>query len=113
MLPQVPRRGITVVIVFALLIVGCGSNTRAPQAGRLRPASLMLDFTPNAVHAGIYAALAHHYDADEGIALHVRPPPSPVDSIKLLEQGRVDFAVLDIHDLAIARERGEPLVGVM
>ena len=73
----------------------------------------MLDFTPNAVHVGIYAALAHHYDRDAGIALDVLPPPSPVDSIKLLEQGRVDFAVLDIHDLAIARERGQPLIGVM
>src|SRR5918911_1276215 len=79
----------------------------------LKQVALMLDFTPNAVHAGIYAALAHHYDSDEGIALHVRPPPSPTDSIRLLEQGRVDFAVLDIHDLAIARERGQPLVGVM
>lgn len=73
----------------------------------------MLDFTPNAVHAGIYAALAHRYDRAEGIALRVLPPPSPVDSIKLLEDGRVQFAILDIHDLAIARERGAPLVAVM
>jgi putative hydroxymethylpyrimidine transport system substrate-binding protein len=113
MLQQVRRRAITVLIVLALLLVGCSSNTSAPHASRLRPASLMLDFTPNAVHAGIYAALAHRDDADEGIALDVRPPPSPVDSIKLLEQGSVDFAVLDIHDLAIARERGQQLVGVM
>ena len=73
----------------------------------------MLDFTPNAVHAGIYAALAHRYDRAQGIALHVLPPPSPVDSIDFLERGRVQFSILDIHDLAIARERGEPLVGVM
>jgi putative hydroxymethylpyrimidine transport system substrate-binding protein len=73
----------------------------------------MLDFTPNAVHAGIYAALAHGYDRARGVALNVLAPPSPVDSVKFLEQGRVDFAILDIHDLAIARERGAPLVGVM
>jgi putative hydroxymethylpyrimidine transport system substrate-binding protein len=104
-------------IVFAAAVAlasGCGAGTSADRATHpLKQVALMLDFTPNAVHAGIYAALARHYDADEGIALHVRPPPSPVDSIKLLEQGRVDFAVLDVHDLAIARERGEPLVGVM
>ncbi len=73
----------------------------------------MLDFTPNAVHAGIYAALAKHYDGARGVALNVLPPPSPVDSVRFLEQGRVNFAILDIHDLAIARERGAPLVGVM
>jgi NitT/TauT family transport system substrate-binding protein/putative hydroxymethylpyrimidine transport system substrate-binding protein len=113
MLPHVQRRPITVLIVLALLLAGCGSNTNARHARHLRPVSLMLDFTPNAVHAGIYAALARHYDRRQGIDLHVLPPPSPVDAIKLLEQGRVDFAILDIHDLAIARQRGEPLVAVM
>jgi ABC-type nitrate/sulfonate/bicarbonate transport system substrate-binding protein len=73
----------------------------------------MLDFTPNAAHVGIYAALAHHYDRDAGITLRVIPPPSPEDSITLLESGRVNFSVLDIHDLAIASLRGADLVGVM
>ncbi len=40
-------------------------------------------------------------------------PSASTDSIKLLAAGRVDFAILDIHDLAIARERGTPLVGIM
>jgi NitT/TauT family transport system substrate-binding protein/putative hydroxymethylpyrimidine transport system substrate-binding protein len=73
----------------------------------------MLDFTPNAVHAGIYAALARNYDHEAGIGLRVIAPPSPAESIKLLEAGRVDFSILDIHDLAIARERGADLVGIM
>ena len=107
-------RAAIVLAAFVALAAGCGGSSSADRSPRpLKQVELMLDFTPNAVHAGIYAALAHHYDSDEGISLHVRPPPSPVDSIKLLEQGRVDFAVLDIHDLAIARERGQPLVGVM
>ncbi|HZO78449.1 MAG TPA: ABC transporter substrate-binding protein [Solirubrobacteraceae bacterium] len=107
-------RAAIVLAAVVVLAAGCGGSSSADRAPHpLKQVQLMLDFTPNAVHAGIYAALARHYDSDEGIALHVRPPPSPVDSIKLLEQGRVDFAVLDIHDLAIARERGEPLVGVM
>ncbi|HEY2440295.1 MAG TPA: ABC transporter substrate-binding protein, partial [Solirubrobacteraceae bacterium] len=35
------------------------------------------------------------------------------DSISLLEKGRVDFAILDIHDLAIAREHGQDIVGIL
>ena len=33
--------------------------------------------------------------------------------MRLLVAGRVDFAVLDIHDLGLAREKGRDLVGVM
>jgi putative hydroxymethylpyrimidine transport system substrate-binding protein len=99
--------------VLALACAGCASASGARRGRRPVPATLMLDFTPNAVHAGIYAALASHYDRARGVALDVLSPPSPVDAVKFLEQGRVNFAILDIHDLAIARERGAPLVGVM
>jgi putative hydroxymethylpyrimidine transport system substrate-binding protein len=96
---------------------GCGSGTRGARTPRpeVHPqgATLILDFTPNAVHVGIYAALAHHYDRDAGVDLHVIAPTASTDSIKLLETGRVNFAILDIHDLAIARERREDIVGVM
>jgi putative hydroxymethylpyrimidine transport system substrate-binding protein len=74
---------------------------------------LVLDFIPNAVHAGIYAAIAQHFDHAHGVQLQPIVPSASTDSIKLLETGRVDFALLDIHDLAIARERGADLVGIM
>jgi putative hydroxymethylpyrimidine transport system substrate-binding protein len=100
-------RSVLATLLAAAALVGCGS------AAKVRPVRLMLDFTPNAAHAGIYAAVARHYDRSSGIALTVIPPPSPADSIKLLEASRVDFSVLDIHDLAIAREHGARLVAVM
>jgi NitT/TauT family transport system substrate-binding protein/putative hydroxymethylpyrimidine transport system substrate-binding protein len=87
----------------------CGSSARTGP----RNATLVLDFTPNAVHAGIYSAIAHHLDRDDGIHLSVVVPSATTDSIKLLETGRVNFAILDIHDLAIAREHGADIVGIM
>jgi NitT/TauT family transport system substrate-binding protein/putative hydroxymethylpyrimidine transport system substrate-binding protein len=42
----------------------------------------------------------------------VRPPGESSDAPKLLAAGRAEFAILDIHDLGIARERGIDLVGV-
>jgi ABC-type nitrate/sulfonate/bicarbonate transport system substrate-binding protein len=72
----------------------------------------MLDFTPNAAHAGIYSAIARGYDRQADVRLRVLAPPSPADSIKLLQAGKVDFSVLDIHDLAIADERGAGAVGI-
>lgn len=73
----------------------------------------MLDFTPNGVHAGIYTALHEGFDRDSGVHLQVEQPAESTDSIKLLAAGRVNFAVLDIHDLAIADAQGQKLVGVL
>jgi ABC-type nitrate/sulfonate/bicarbonate transport system substrate-binding protein len=92
------------------LLVACGS---APSSQPRQDATLVLDFTPNAIHAGIYSAIARRFDAREGVHLHVIAPTASTDSIKLLVGGRVNFAILDIHDLAIARERGEDIVGIM
>jgi putative hydroxymethylpyrimidine transport system substrate-binding protein len=112
-----------VLVAVAVAAVGCGSGSSSPppvsstssaaQPRATRSAALILDFTPNAVHTGIYAALAHHYDRGDGVRLHVVAPTASTDSIKLLETGKVDFAILDIHDLAIARERGQDIVGIM
>lgn len=73
----------------------------------------MLDFTPNPVHVGIYTALARGFDRGAGVALHVIAPTASTDAIRLLETGRVNFAIMDIHDLAIATERGTGIVGIL
>jgi putative hydroxymethylpyrimidine transport system substrate-binding protein len=101
---------LAVLLCLAVLAAGCGGGgTDRPDAD----ASLLLDFTPNAVHAGIYLATERDYDGAEGVNLKVRAPGASTDALKLLEAGRVDMAILDIHDLALARERGAAIVGVM
>jgi putative hydroxymethylpyrimidine transport system substrate-binding protein len=99
------------VLAAAALLTACGGDdSRArPNAG----ATLMLDFTPNAAHAGIYSALAHGFDDAEGVHLTVRVPGSSTDAVKLLLSGRTQFSVMDIHDLALAGARGRDLVAVM
>jgi len=94
----------------ALVLAGCGAG---PEDRPNEDATLLLDFTPNGVHAGIYSAVARGYDGAEGVHLRVRQPSSSSDAVKLLLGGRTDFAVLDIHDLAIARQQGRDIVGVM
>lgn len=71
-----------------------------------------LDFTPNAVHAPIYAAVENSRDRAEGVRLEIRRPSAGPDALKLVASGKVDLGVLDIHDLAIARAQGADLVAV-
>jgi putative hydroxymethylpyrimidine transport system substrate-binding protein len=93
-------------LVAAATLAACGSD-EGP-----RRVTLALDFTPNAVHAPIYAAVRKGFDRDHGVRIRIRPPGSAPDSLKLLAGGRADVAVLDIHDLGLARERGRDFVGV-
>ncbi|MBA2440717.1 MAG: ABC transporter substrate-binding protein [Thermoleophilaceae bacterium] len=113
-----PRRPATrawiVAAVLAIpalaLISGCGAEdeSRPKQVA----AVIGLDFTPNAVHAPVYAAIREGHDRKHGVKLRIRPPGSAPDSLKLLTSGKADLAVLDIHDLGLARERGADVVGV-
>jgi putative hydroxymethylpyrimidine transport system substrate-binding protein len=71
-----------------------------------------LDFIPNAVHAPMYTAVRTGRDRAEGVRLQIRKPAGGPDALKLVASGRVDLGVLDIHDLAIAREQGTDLVAI-
>jgi putative hydroxymethylpyrimidine transport system substrate-binding protein len=105
---------VVALLAAALLLsgaAGCGGGGAEP--GAPQGATLVLDFVPNAVHSGIYAALRQGYYRDAGIDLTVRQPGESTDAPKLLAAGRTEFAILDIHDLGIARERGLDLVGLM
>jgi putative hydroxymethylpyrimidine transport system substrate-binding protein len=97
-------------VVAALGLAACDDDGAEP--GAPREATLVLDFQPNAVHAGIYSALAEGEYDDVGVELDVREPSASTDAPKLLEAGRAQFAILDIHDLGLARERGFEVVGV-
>jgi putative hydroxymethylpyrimidine transport system substrate-binding protein len=99
-------RRMLLLLLASAAVAGCGGDSPNEKL------TLALDFQPNAAHAGIYATLREDLDRRAMIELEVRVPSSSTDSIKLLTAGRADLAVVDIHDLGLARERGEDLVAV-
>ena len=97
--------------LLALAAAGCGEDGAEPDAPS-RGATLVLDFQPNAVHSGLYAAKARGFFEGEDVDLEIREPSGTADGAKLLEAGRADFAILDISDFGIARVRGLDLVAI-
>jgi putative hydroxymethylpyrimidine transport system substrate-binding protein len=77
----------------------------APLAHPTR-ATLILDFTPNAVHAGIYRALAAGYYRREHIELQVVAPSATVEPLSLVSAGRAQFGLADGSDVATAIDHG-------
>jgi putative hydroxymethylpyrimidine transport system substrate-binding protein len=107
--PPVRVALVLLAVLLSALAAGCGGGA---EKGAPRPVVIGLDFTPNAVHAPIYTAVRKGYDRAHGVRIRIRPPGSSPDSLKLLSSGRADLAVLDIHDLGLARERGADVVAV-
>jgi putative hydroxymethylpyrimidine transport system substrate-binding protein len=107
------RRAVSLLAAALLLagLAGCGGSGAEP--GVPKGATVVLDFTPNAVHTGIYAAQAQGFYEKAGIKLHIQVPGESTDAPKLLAAGRTQFAILDITDLGIADEKGLELVGLM
>lgn len=105
------RLCLPVAAVVAVLLAGCGGDS--PETRGPAPLSLALDFTPNAAHAPIYAAVRTHADTKHGVKLRILGPGAGTpDSLKLVTSGRADVGVLDIHDLGLAAERGADVVGI-
>lgn len=93
-----------------ILASGCGGSDGAKQADPV--VRVALDFTPNPVHAPIYAAVRERLDAHEGVRLRIETPGASPDSLKTVLSGRADLGVLDIHDLGLAVARGRDVVAV-
>src|SRR3954471_17547229 len=104
------RRGIALAcLALVAAATGCGDSGGGKPLPRM---SVALDFTPNAVHAPIYAAVREGLDRRAGVRLHIRTPGASPDSLKTVLSGAADMGVLDIHDLGLAVEKGRDVVAV-
>jgi putative hydroxymethylpyrimidine transport system substrate-binding protein len=109
------RRTIAAVLLLAALtlaLAACGERTESTGAPQQQKLSLMLDFFPNADHAGIYAAKAAGDFSKAGLDIDIQTPSDPSAPLKLLAAGRVDLAISYEPELLLARDRGLKLVAV-
>jgi putative hydroxymethylpyrimidine transport system substrate-binding protein len=103
---------------LVLGISACGSAEPAAPAKTTNAAkptkvTLILDFVPNAVHAGIYRALAAGLYRRENIDLQVIEPTSTQETLKLIDAGRAQFGLADGSDVADLIDTGGDAQAVM
>ena len=103
---------LAVALLLAALGAGCGEKEDVLEPGESRPFTLMLDYFPNADHAGIYAAQGTGEFRDAGLDVTIRQPPDPAAPIKQVAAGRVDLAVSYEPEVLRARDQGLRVVSV-
>ncbi|MBV8999841.1 MAG: ABC transporter substrate-binding protein [Solirubrobacterales bacterium] len=108
------RRAAIVTAIAALLLAGCGEKQEAVtgSASSAQQLTLMLDWFPNADHAGIYQALAEGDFSRAGLDVHVQVPSDPAAPLQLLAAGKVDVAISYEPEVLLARDQGLALVSV-
>jgi putative hydroxymethylpyrimidine transport system substrate-binding protein len=102
------------LLALTLLLAGCGAKdeTAAAGSGKTEPFTVMLDYFPNADHAGIYAAKASGEYERAGLDVKIVAPPDAALPLKLLEAGRADVAISYEPEVLLARDQGADIVSV-
>jgi putative hydroxymethylpyrimidine transport system substrate-binding protein len=96
----------------ALVVAGCGEKEDVLGPTGSKQVELMLDYFPNADHAGIYAAQANGEFKEAGLDVEIRQPPDPAAPIKQVAAGRVDLAISYEPEVLRARDQGLAVVSV-
>jgi putative hydroxymethylpyrimidine transport system substrate-binding protein len=95
-----------------LVATGCGEKKDVLEPKGSKDLELLLDFYPNADHAGIYAAEADGYFKQAGLKVKIRKPADPSAPIKDVAAGRVDLAISYEPELLRARDKGLRVIAV-
>lgn len=100
----------TVVAVLAMVAGACsGTGTRSSR--RLEKLTVVLDWTPNTNHAGMYLAQAKGWYRQAGLDVKIIEP-GDTQSLQILGAGKADIALSAQEDLVAARAQGLPVVSV-
>jgi len=100
------------VVLLTLGLAACGEKKETTGAGTVERVNLVLDYLPNADHAGIYAAMAGGEFEAAKLDVKPRTPSDPSAPLKLLAAGKADLAISYEPELLLARAKGADLVSV-
>ncbi|HEY7938777.1 MAG TPA: ABC transporter substrate-binding protein [Acidimicrobiales bacterium] len=120
MTPNRPDRSAlaAAALLLAVLIVAsaCGSSrggrTAAGATPKLRRVDVMLDWTPNTNHSGMYLARAEGWYRAAGLDVHFIEPGSNDDVLQVVASGRAQFGISASEQLVPARAQGVPVVSL-
>src|SRR5258708_16832645 len=100
------------VLLFSLAIFIAKDLVKKQNrsAEALTPFTVVLDWTPNTNHTGMYVALAKGWYKDQGLAVKILPYASGTAPEVLVASGKADVAVSSTEGVVAAAASGNPVV---
>lgn len=106
------KRLLVGLVALVLLGTGCGGDSKsAANTSSKKHVKIMLDWTPNTNHSGIYLAKQRGYYDKAGLDVEIIQPGEQ-GGLPSLGSGAVDFAVSVQESLMPARTQGVPVVSI-
>lgn len=100
--------------LLILVIAGCGGNKNeqnAQTSKELQDVKIVLDWTPNTNHTGLYVAKDQGYYEEEGLNVEiVQPGAGGADT--MVASGAVPFGISYQESVTLARTQDVPLVSI-
>ena len=94
------------LFAIAVASMACGSQKQSDSGEK--KLKLVLDWTPNTNHTGLYVAMEKGYYKDAGIELEIVQPPEDGAEV-LVASGKADFGISFQDTLAGALSKADPL----
>ena len=97
------KRILSLLLICALLLCGCGANKNDAGTEELKELDVVLDWYPNALHAFLYVAIEKGYYEEEGLKVNIQFPSNANDAISLVAAGQADIGLYYQQDVIQAR----------
>lgn len=111
-------RKLSVFCLLLIVLAACGNNTdeestdqTGEDAKQLKKITLVLDWTPNTNHTGLYVARDKGYFEEEGLDVDIIQP-GEAGAEQLVATGNADFGVSYQEGITEARIQNVPIVSI-
>ncbi|EIJ78416.1 ABC transporter substrate-binding protein [Bacillus methanolicus PB1] len=103
------------LLFSAMLLTGCGTDKNDSSSDKkeksLEKVSVVLDWTPNTNHTGLYVAKEKGYFEQEGLDVEI-VKPGETGADQLVASGKSEFGVGYQEGITQARIQGVPIVSI-
>ncbi|MFU2418392.1 ABC transporter substrate-binding protein [Peptacetobacter sp. AB800] len=104
------KKYISIILAGALMLTtlsGC-SKKEEKSANKGEKVTVVLDWTPNTNHTGLYTALENGYYKDQGLDVEIVQPPEG-GAASLVASGKADFGISYQEEVTYAKTSDDPL----